>query len=104
MRGDENEDSRNPTLSDVFNVSFKVIVVVLTIFIIAVLVAGLFQTIWQIKDFFLTKSIGQSLNLIVIDILSFLVIIELFKGFVVYFETNRFRLDTMIDGHRLCDL
>jgi uncharacterized membrane protein (DUF373 family) len=86
-----------PTMFELFNVSIKIIVLVLTLFIIVVLVAGLFQTIWEIKDFFLTKSIGQSLNVIVINILSFLVIIELFRGFVVYFETHRFRLNTMID-------
>jgi uncharacterized membrane protein (DUF373 family) len=86
-----------PTMFELFNISIKIIVVVLTLFIIVVLVAGLFQTIWEIKDYFLTKSIGQSLNVIVVNILSFLVIIELFRGFVVYFETHRFRLNTMID-------
>ncbi len=86
-----------PTMFEVFNFSIKIIVVVLTLFIIVVLMAGLFQTIWEIKDYFVAKSIGQSLNVIVINILSFLVIIELFRGFVVYFETHRFRLNTMID-------
>jgi len=86
-----------PTMFELFNWSIKIIVLILTLFIIVVLVAGLFQTIWEIKDYFVTKSIGQSLNVIVVNILSFLVIIELFRGFVVYFETHRFRLNTMID-------
>lgn len=81
----------------VFNLSIKIIVIILTVFIIAVLVVGLFHTIWEIKEFLFTKSIGQSFNLIVVNILTFLVIIELFRSFVVYFESHRFRLNTMID-------
>ena len=84
-------------MHDIFNLAIKVIVVILTVFIIAVLFVGLFQTIWEIKELVFTKSIGQSFNVIVINILTFLVIIELFRSFVVYFETHRFRLSTMID-------
>jgi uncharacterized membrane protein (DUF373 family) len=86
-----------PTIHDVFNLAIKIIVIVLTVLIIAVLVVGLFQTFWEIKDFFTTKPVGQSFNVIVVNILTFLVIIELFRSFVVYFETHRFRLSAMID-------
>jgi uncharacterized membrane protein (DUF373 family) len=86
-----------PTIHDVFNLAIKIIVIVLTVLIIAVLVVGLFQTFWEIKDFFITKPVGQSFNVIVVNILTFLVIIELFRSFVVYFETHRFRLSAMID-------
>lgn len=88
---------RIPSMNDVFNMAIRMIVIVLTVFIIAVLIVGLFYTIWEIKEIFLTKSIGQSFNVIVVNILTFLVIIELFRSFVVYFETHRFRLNTMID-------
>ena len=81
----------------VFNLTIKGIVIILTVFIIAVLIVGLFHTIWEIKEFIFTKSIGQSFNIIVVNILTFLVIIELFRSFIVYFETHRFRLNTMID-------
>ncbi len=86
-----------PTIHDVFNLAIKVIVIILTVLIIAVLVIGLFQTVWEIKEFFFTKPVGQSFNVIVVNILTFLVIIELFRSFIVYFETHRFRLSTMID-------
>lgn len=86
-----------PAIHDVFNLTIKVIIIILTVFIIAVLVAGLFQMVLEIKTYFFTKSIGQSFNVIVIDILTFLVIIELFRSFIVYFETYRFRLSAMID-------
>ncbi|MFA5321753.1 MAG: phosphate-starvation-inducible PsiE family protein [Smithella sp.] len=86
-----------PNIYDIFNRSIKVIVIILTLLIIAVLIVGLFQTVWEIKEFFFTRPIGQSFNVLVVDILTFLVIIELFRSFVVYFETHRFRLNTMID-------
>ncbi|KQC10932.1 MAG: hypothetical protein APR62_01770 [Smithella sp. SDB] len=86
-----------PTMNAVFNLAIKVIVIILTVFIVVVLVVGLFNTILEIKEFLFTKSIGQSFNVIVVDILTFLVIIELFRSFIVYFETHRFRLNTMID-------
>ncbi len=84
-------------MNAVFNLAIKVIVIILTVFIVVVLVVGLFNTILEIKEFLFTKSIGQSFNVIVVDILTFLVIIELFRSFIVYFETHRFRLNTMID-------
>ena len=84
-------------MNSVFNLAIKSIVIILTVFIIVVLVVGLVNTICEIKEFLFTKSIGQSFNVIVVNILTFLVIIELFRSFVVYFETHRFRLNTMID-------
>ena len=62
-----------------------------------VLIIGLLQTGYEIKEFLFKRPIGQSFNVIVVNILTFLVIIELFRGFVAYFEVHRFRLSTMID-------
>lgn len=84
-------------MNSIFNLAIKSIVIILTVFIIVVLVVGLFNTIWEIKEFLFTKSIGLSFSVIVVNILTFLVILELFRSFVVYFETHRFRLNTMID-------
>jgi uncharacterized membrane protein (DUF373 family) len=86
-----------PQMKDVFNIVIKVIVIILTLIIVAVMVIGLIQTVWEIKDFFISKSVGQSFNAIVVNLLTFLVIIELFRSFTIYFETHRFRLSTMID-------
>jgi uncharacterized membrane protein (DUF373 family) len=86
-----------PAANKIFDLVIKTIVVALTMVIVVVLVVGLFATIWEIKDFFLAKSFGQSLHVIVVKILTFLVIIELFRNFVVYFDAHRFRLSTMID-------
>jgi uncharacterized membrane protein (DUF373 family) len=49
------------------------------------------------KAILLDKSLGQSFDSMVTDILTFLVIIELFRSFIEYFEVHRFRLNTMID-------
>lgn len=84
-------------INRIFTLAVKMIVVILTMLIIAVLVVGLFHTIWEIKELLFTRSIGESFNVVVINILTFLVIIELFRSFIVYFETHRFRLNTMID-------
>jgi uncharacterized membrane protein (DUF373 family) len=86
-----------PDTQVIFSKSLQGIVIVLTLFIIMVLVVGLLQTIYEIKEFLFKRPIGQSFNVIVVDILTFLVIIELFRGFVAYFEVHRFRLSTMID-------
>lgn len=86
-----------PDSQVIFSKSLQGIVIVLTLFIIVVLIVGLFQTIYEIKEFLFKRPIGQSFNVIVVDILTFLVIIELFRGFIAYFEVHRFRLSTMID-------
>ena len=88
---------RIPTVQEVFSKSIQVIIIVLTLFIIAVLVMGLFQTTYEIQELFFKRPVGQSFNVIVTEILTFLVIIELFRSFVLYFETHRFRLSAMID-------
>jgi uncharacterized membrane protein (DUF373 family) len=86
-----------PDTQVIFGKSLQGIIIILTLFIIAVLVVGLLQTLYEIKEFLFKRPIGQSFNISVVDILTFLVIIELFRGFIAYFEVHRFRLSTMID-------
>jgi uncharacterized membrane protein (DUF373 family) len=73
------------------------IVKILIVLIIFVLCVGLAKTIYGMKAILLDKSLGQSFDSMVTDILTFLVIIELFRSFIEYFEVHRFRLNTMID-------
>ena len=86
-----------PDTQVIFNKSLQGIIIILTLFIIMVLVVGLFQTLYEIGEFLFKRPLGQSFNVIVVDILTFLVIIELFRSFIAYFEVHRFRLSTMID-------
>lgn len=66
-------------------------------YIILVLGIGLIRILCGITVFFNKQPISYSLNIAVTDILTFLVIIELFRSFVEYFEAHRFRLHTMIN-------
>ncbi len=80
-----------------FSKAIRFIINVLMIYIILVLIIGLVDTIYSAR-FFL--SLGQTkvhLSQAVTDILSFLVMIELFKGFIEYFKARRLKLHTMID-------
>jgi uncharacterized membrane protein (DUF373 family) len=69
----------------------------LIVFIIIILAIGLVRTLYGIRAFIKTESLAYSFNTVVTDILTFLVIIELFRSFIDYFEVHRFRLHTMID-------
>jgi len=73
------------------------IVKILMFFIILVLGIGLIKVIYGMTSILVSQPLGQAFNTIVTDILSFLVIIELFRSFIDYFEVQRFRLNTMID-------
>ena len=73
------------------------IINILILFIILVLSIGLVRILLGMNIFFTKQPIGQSFNIVVTDILTFLLIIELFRSFIDYFEVHRFRLNTMID-------
>ena len=98
----ETTSSRRETLlkllssQNIFRISLQWIVNILIIYIILVLVIGLAKTLYGMKIFLDGQLIGQSFNKVVTDILSFLVIIELFRGFIEYFEAHRFRLHTLV--------
>ncbi len=68
------------------------IVKILIVFIILVLVVGLFRTLYGMRTILVGKPLGQAFDSVVTDILTFLVIIELFRSFIEYFEVHRFRL------------
>jgi uncharacterized membrane protein (DUF373 family) len=86
-----------PDTQIIFRKSMQYIVKVLIVFIILVLAIGLARTLYGMKTILVDKPLGQAFDSVVIDILTFLVIIELFRSFIEYFEVHRFRLNTMID-------
>jgi uncharacterized membrane protein (DUF373 family) len=89
---------QNVNMQALFDRALKYIINVLIVYIILILVLGLCKIL-----FFSTLMIsgGQflefNLSIVVTDILTFLVIIELFKSFIEYFKAKRFRLHTMLD-------
>ena len=86
-----------PDAQQIFRKSLQYIINVLVVYIIMVLAVGLIRTLYGIRAFFDSQPIGQSFNSVVTDILTFLVIIELFRSFIEYFESHRFRLHTMVN-------
>jgi len=86
-----------PDAQQVFRKSLQYIINVLVIYIILVLAIGLIRILYGMKAFLDSQPIGQSFNTVVTDILTFLVIIELFRSFIEYFESHRFRLHTMVN-------
>jgi len=85
------------SIEDLFKIALKIIINTLIIFIIIVLVLGLAKTIYSINELLPIKHFAHGFNHIITDILSFLVILELFKSFIEYFKAKRFRLHSMMD-------
>ncbi|MFT5727064.1 MAG: uncharacterized membrane protein (DUF373 family) [Desulforhopalus sp.] len=88
---------KNMSIEKLFNISLKVIINTLIIFIIIVLILGLIKTVYSINGLIPVENFADGFNHIITDILSFLVILELFRSFVEYFKSKRFRLHSMMD-------
>jgi len=86
-----------PETHFLFQTSLRYILNVLMIFIILILGVGLAKTIYSLREVLVDISIGHSFHKVVTDILSFLVVIELFRSFVDFFGAHRFRLHAVID-------
>lgn len=86
-----------PATETIFGRSIELIVNVLILYIIVILVIGLVQTIAGIKILLGAASFSEGFTLVVSDLLTFMVIIELFKGFVDFFKAKRFSLHNMLD-------
>lgn len=80
-----------------FNKALTYIINILIIYIIIILTIGLGKTLYSIKTLLCMQQINQGFAQVVTDILTFLVIIELFRSFIDYFKAKRFRLHSMID-------
>jgi uncharacterized membrane protein (DUF373 family) len=93
----EKIDLNRFNIQKIFDYALKLIINTLILFIIIVLIIGLFKTLFTLKLLLVTKDIELHLSHVVADILSFLVMIELFRSFVDYFKAKRIRLHSMID-------
>lgn len=86
-----------PDTDQLFGHFLELIVNVLILYIIVILAIGLVKTIAGIQVLLEADSFSRGFSIVVTDILTFLVIIELFKGFVDYFKAKRFSLHSMLD-------
>ena len=66
----------------VFDRALKYIINILILYIIIILVLSLGKTLYTIKMLFVDGQIGVNLSHAITDILSFLVMIELFRSFI----------------------
>ena len=80
-----------------FNRALTCIINILIIYIILILVLGLGKILLPIRLLLTGGEVNLDLSHAITDILSFLVMIELFRSFIEYFKTQRIRLHTMID-------
>lgn len=81
----------------IFDKSLNYVINVLILYIIILLVLSLGKTLFTLTFLFKDNQINLNLSRAITDILSFLVMIELFKGFIDYFKAKRIRLHSMID-------
>lgn len=86
-----------PETDKLFGRFLELIVNILILYIIVILAIGLVKTIAGIQVLIGAASFSRGFSIVVTDILTFLVIIELFKGFVDYFKAKRFSLHSMLD-------
>ncbi len=80
-----------------FNAAAGYIINVLIVYIIFVLALGLLKVLYPLNLLFDLHFIDLDLSRTVTDILTFLVMIELFRSFIEYLKVRRIRLHSMID-------
>ena len=80
-----------------FNAAAGYIINVLIIYIIFILALGLLKVLYPLNLLFDLHFIDLDLSRTVTDILTFLVMIELFRSFIEYLKVRRIRLHSMID-------
>jgi uncharacterized membrane protein (DUF373 family) len=84
-------------IQKLFSVAINYLINILVLYIIIILVLGLGKTLLSVTAIFPGKLLELNLSTVVSDILTFLVMIELFRSFVEYFKAKRFRLHSMLD-------
>ena len=82
---------------ELFHIIVGYIVNVLIVYILFVLIAGLLKILYPLNVFFDQYLFKLDLSRTVSDILTFLVMIELFRSFIEYLKVKRIRLHSMID-------
>ncbi|HUX42961.1 MAG TPA: phosphate-starvation-inducible PsiE family protein [Rectinemataceae bacterium] len=86
-----------PDMANLFERFLRWAVNILILYIIFILAIGLVKTLAAGRILLGNESFTVGFPLVISDILSFLVIIELFKGFVDYFKAKRFSLHGLLD-------
>jgi uncharacterized membrane protein (DUF373 family) len=85
------------SIAVIFDNVLNYILNILIIYIIVILLLSLGKTLYTLIILLDGEQIGLNLSHAITDILSFLVMIELFRSFIEYFKAKRIRLHSMID-------
>lgn len=88
---------RFPDTKALFERFLRYTINILILYVIFILAIGLVKTIAGGSILWSDKSFATTFPTVISDILSFLVIIELFKGFIDYFHAKRFSLHGLLD-------
>lgn len=89
--------AENFSIPVIFDTALKYIINILILYIIIILILSLGKTLLTLELIFSKEQMGLNLSYAITDILSFLVMIELFRSFIDYFKAKRIRLHSMID-------
>ena len=80
----------------IFSMTQSIILNIVILYITIILILSLKEMLAK-GHLFTAQLTAEHISRIVIDILSFLVLVELFRGFVEFFTEERIKLHTMID-------
>lgn len=90
-------DEKKARTLALFDLAVGGIINVLIVYIICILTVGLLKVLYPLNVLFDRQFLGLDLPRTVTDILTFLVMIELFRSFIEYLKVKRIRLHSMID-------
>jgi uncharacterized membrane protein (DUF373 family) len=90
-------EEKKARIVKLFDMTVGCIINVIIVYIIFILIAGLLKVLYPLNVVFEQYLLKLNLTYIVSDILTFLVMIELFRSFIEYLKVKRIRLHSMID-------
>ena len=82
----------------VFNHVIDILFKLLIFFVVLVLAIGLVKLFWEIWHIMVTKDLKDAFGFTVTNLLTFFIILELFKSLVEYFREHRLKLTFIVDA------
>jgi len=80
--------------NQVMDVFFKLLI----FFVVLVLGTGLIKLFWEVWQIMAVRELKEAFGIIVTNLLTFFVILELFKSLVEYFREHRLKLTFIVDA------
>ncbi len=83
---------------NIFKKVVDVLIKLMIPFVILALVLGMAKICLDLREIFNSPTIQSGLNLLVTNILSLFIVMELLRSLIVYFEIHRIKITFIIDG------